>query len=134
MKYLINNIFSFIVTGFVYIVGGIDISLKCLLMVMIIDYISGVASAIYNKKVNSKIGFKGILKKLVYILAIGLAVRVDTLTGNSGIIRSIVIYFFVANDGISIIENMGEMGIKLPKKLTDVLEQLKDKNNGDDKK
>lgn len=134
MKYLINNVFSFIVTGFVYIVGGIDISLKCLLIVMIIDYISGVAAAIYNKKVNSKIGFKGILKKLVYILAIGLAVRVDTLTGNSGIIRSIVIYFFVANDGISIIENMGEMGIKLPKKLTDVLEQLKDKNNGDDKK
>jgi len=132
MKYLLNNVFSFIVTGFVYVVGGIDISLKCLLIVMVIDYISGVASAIYNKKVNSKIGFKGILKKLVYILAIGLAVRVDTLTGNSGIIRSIVIYFFVANDGISIIENMGEMGIKLPKKLTDVLEQLK--NKGDDKK
>lgn len=132
MKYIFNNVLSVILTGFVYIVGGIDISLKCLLIVMVIDYISGVASAIYNKKVNSKIGFKGILKKLVYILAIGLAVRVDTLTGNSGIIRSIVIYFFVANDGISIIENMGEMGIKLPKKLTDVLEQLK--NKGDDKK
>ena len=134
MKYLLNNVFSVIVTGLVYIIGGFDVAMKCMLVVMIIDYISGIASAIYNKKLNSKIGFKGIIKKLAYFLALGLAVRVDNLTGTSGVIRNIVIYFFVANDGLSIIENMGEMGIKLPKKLTDVLEQLKNKDNGDDKK
>lgn len=132
MKYIFNNVLSVILTGFIYIIGGFDVAIKCMIIVMIIDYISGVAAAIYNKKLNSKVGLKGIIKKLAYFLAIGLAVRVDNLTGTNGVIRNIVIYFFVANDGLSIIENMGEMGIKLPKKLLDTLEQLKGKE--EDKK
>lgn len=129
MKEILSNIFSIITTYFVYLIGGIDIAIQCLFIVMIIDYISGVISAIYNKKLNSKIGFKGILKKAVYILVIILAVILDKLLGQDGILRTIVIYFFVANDGISIIENIAEMGIPLPKKLIEVLEQLKKEND-----
>lgn len=128
MKYFISNLFSIIATSFVYLIGGIDISFKTLCIIMILDYISGVISAIYNKKLNSKIGFKGILKKCIYIIVIILATLLDNLLGQSGAIRTVVIYFFVANDGISILENVAETNVTLPKKLIEVLEQLKKDN------
>ena len=94
---------------------------------MVIDYLTGIASAIYNKNLSSKIGLKGILKKFCYLCVVALSVVIDNLTGQSGLIRSLVIYFFVANDGLSIIENMAEMNVKLPQKLIDSLEQIKKK-------
>ena len=127
MKHLINNVFSAILTTFVYLLGGIDIALQSLLIVIIIDYLTGIASAIYNKELSSKVGFKGIIKKFSYLLVVALSVVIDNLLGQSGLIRSLVIYFFVANDGLSIIENMSEMNIKLPQKLIDALEQIKKK-------
>lgn len=123
----IKNCISLILTSIIYLLGGIDIALKSLLIIMGIDYITGVLSAIYNKKLNSKIGFKGILKKFSYLCIIALSVLIDKVLGQSGVVRTLVIYFFVANDGISILENVGEMGIPLPKKLIEVLEQLKKK-------
>lgn len=127
MKHLISNVFSVILTTIVYLLGGIDIALQSLLIVIVIDYLTGIASAIYNKELSSKIGFKGIIKKLCYLLVVALSVIIDNLLGQSGLIRSLVIYFFVANDGLSIIENMAEMNIKLPQKLIDALEQIKKK-------
>lgn len=127
MKITINEIFSVILTTIIYLLGGLDIALKSLLIVMIIDYLTGVASAIYNKKLSSAIGFKGIIKKFCYLLIVALSVVIDNLTGQSGVIRTLVIYFLVSNDGISIIENMAELNIKLPSKLIEVLEQLKKK-------
>ena len=127
MKIKINDIFSVLSTSIVYLLGGFDIALQSLIIVMIIDYVTGVSSAIYNKELSSKIGFKGIIKKFCYLLIIALSVVIDNLTGQSGVIRTLVIYFFVANDGISIIENMAELDIKLPKKLIDALEQIKKK-------
>lgn len=127
MKHIISDIFSFIATTFIFVLGGFDIAIQSLIIVMIVDYITGICSAYYNKKLNSKIGFKGILKKICYFCVIALAVVIDNLTGESGLIRTLVIYFFVANDGLSIIENMAEMDIKLPKKLIDALDQLKKK-------
>lgn len=127
MKITINEGFSVILTIVIYLLGGVDIALKSLLIVMIIDYLTGVASAIYNKKLSSAIGFKGIIKKFCYLLIVALSVVIDNLTGNSGVIRTLVIYFLVSNDGISIIENMAELNIKLPSKLIEVLEQLKKK-------
>jgi toxin secretion/phage lysis holin len=127
MKQLFNDIFSVIVTTFVYLMGGFDIALQSLIVVIIIDYLTGIASAIYNKKLSSKIGFRGIIKKFCYLLVVALSVVIDNLTGQSGIIRTLVIYFFVANDGISIIENMAEMNVKLPKKLIDSLDQIRKK-------
>lgn len=127
MKHLINDIASVILTTFVYLVGGFDIAIQSLLIVIVIDYLTGIASAMYNKELSSKIGFKGILKKFSYLCVVALSVVIDNLTGQSGLIRTLVIYFFVANDGLSIIENMAEMGVKLPQKLIDALEQIKKK-------
>lgn len=127
MKHFINDILSVILTTIVYLLGGFDIALQSLLIVMIVDYLTGIVSAIYNKELSSKIGFKGILKKFSYLCVVALSVVIDNLTGQSGLIRTLVIYFFVANDGLSIIENMAEMGVKLPQKLIDSLEQIKKK-------
>lgn len=127
MKQFITNGLSFIITCLAYFLGGFDLALKSLLIVMVIDYITGVSSAIYNKKLSSKVGIKGIIKKFSYLLVIGLSVVIDNLTGQNGIIRSLVIYCFVANDGLSILENIAELDIKLPQKLIDSLEQLKKK-------
>lgn len=129
MKIAINNVFSVILTTIIYLLGGIDIALQSLLIVIVIDYLTGIASAIYNKELSSKLGFKGIIKKFSYLLVVALSVVIDNLLGQSGLIRSLVIYFFVANDGLSIIENMAEMNIKLPQKLIDALEQIKKKGD-----
>lgn len=127
MKHFISDIGSVILTTTVYLLGGFDIALQSLIIVIVIDYLTGIASAVYNKKLNSKTGLKGIIKKFCYLLVVALSVVIDNLTGQSGLIRSLVIYFFVANDGLSIIENMAEMGVKLPQKLIDSLEQIKKK-------
>lgn len=127
MKHYLNDIISVILTTCVYLLGGIDIALTSLITVMVIDYLTGIASAVYNKELNSKSSLKGIIKKFCYLLVVALSVVIDNLTGQSGVIRTLVIYFFVANDGISIIENMAEMGVKLPQKLIDSLEQIKRK-------
>lgn len=127
MKHLISDILSVILTTTVYLLGGFDIALQSLLIVIVIDYLTGIASAIYNKELSSKTGFKGIIKKFCYLLVVALSVVIDNLLGSSGLIRSLVIYFFVANDGLSIIENMAEMNVKLPQKLIDSLEQIKKK-------
>lgn len=127
MKYLFNEVSSIILTFTIYYLGGFDVALKSLLIIIVIDYITGVLSAIYNKKLSSKIGFRGILKKFAYLFIVALSVVLDKILGNTGTVRNLVIYFFVANDGISILENVAEMNIPLPKKLTEILEQLKDK-------
>ena len=129
MKITLNNIMSVILTTFIYLLGGVDVALKCLLIMIILDYISGIASAIYNKNLDSKIGLKGILKKFMYLVIVCVSVIIDKIVGNTGVVRTLVIYFFVANDGLSIIENMGKMGIPLPKKLIDNLNQLKNKGD-----
>ena len=127
MKYFINNVISVILTTFVYLMGGLDIAFYSLIIVIVIDYLTGIGSAIYNNELSSKIGLKGIIKKFCYLLIVALSVVIDNLLGQSGLIRSLVIYFFVANDGLSIIENMAKMNVKLPQKLIDALEQIKKK-------
>lgn len=132
MRHFVNNAISVVLTTFVYLVGGIDVAMKSLLIVIVIDYITGVMSAIYNKELNSNIGLKGILKKFSYLIIVSLSVILDRIVGDTGAIRTLIIYFFVANDGISIVENIGKMGVPLPKKLTEVLEQLRNKGDGKD--
>lgn len=129
MKRSLTETFIAILSSFLYLLGGWDIALKCLIIVMIIDYITGILSAIFNKKLNSKIGLKGILKKFGYLCIVALSVIIDMITGETGVIRTLVIYFFVANDGISIVENIAEMGVPMPKKLLEILEQLRKKGD-----
>lgn len=129
MKNLINFITSTLVTTIVYFLGGWDIAIQSLLVFILIDYVTGICKAVYNKKLNSSVGAKGIIKKVGYLLIVAIAVILDHIAGNTGAIRTIVIYFFVANEGLSILENWGGMGLPLPKKLTETLEQLKIKND-----
>lgn len=123
MKTKLISVISFLGTGF-YLLGGFDKALECLIVVVVLDYITGVISAWYNKKLDSKIGIKGIVKKFTYFLLVVLSVQIDKTLGQVGIIRNLVIYFFVANDGLSILENIGKMNIPIPKKLKEALLQL----------
>ena len=77
MKIALNNIMSVILTTFIYLLGGVDVALQCLLIMIILDYISGIASAIYNKNLDSKIGLKGILKKVMYLIIVCVSVIID---------------------------------------------------------
>lgn len=129
MKRYLIEIITAISSTILYLLGGWDIALKCLIVVIVIDYLTGVLSAIYNKKLNSNIGTKGIVKKVGYLCIVALSTIIDIITGQTGVIRTLVIYFFVANEGISIIENIAEMGVPMPKKLIDALEQLKKKGD-----
>ncbi len=129
MKNLINFITSTLTTTLVYFLGGWDVALQILVAVVVLDYITGICKAIYNKKMNSTVGLKGIMKKVGYFIIVAVAVILDRITGGTGAIRTLVIYFFVANEGISILENWGGMGLPLPQKLMDTLEQLKSENN-----
>ena len=130
MKNIFNFITGTLLTTVVYFLGGLDVALKTLLIFILLDYVTGVCEAISNKKLNSIIGAKGIIKKIGYLIIVALAVQLDTITGDTGAIRTLVIYFFVANEGISVLENWGSMGLPLPKKVIDVLEQLKKENGG----
>lgn len=132
MKNLINFVTSTLLTTVVYFLGGLDIALKTLLIFMLLDYITGICKAIVNKKINSIIGVKGIVKKVGYLIIVALSVQLDNITGGTGALRTLVIYFFVANEGISILENWGSIGLPLPKKIKETLEQLKKGNGGNE--
>jgi toxin secretion/phage lysis holin len=132
MKNIINFITSTLLTTVVYFLGGLDIALKTLLIFILLDYITGLCKAIVNKKVNSIIGVKGIIKKIGYLIVVALSVQLDNITGSTGALRTLVIYFFVANEGISVLENWGSIGLPLPKKIMETLEQLKKENGGNE--
>ncbi len=132
MKNIFNFITSTLLTTVVYFLGGLDIALKTLLIFMLLDYITGICKAIVNKKINSIIGIKGIIKKVGYLIVVALSVQLDNITGGTGALRTLVIYFFVANEGISILENWGSIGLPLPKKIMETLEQIKKDNGGNE--
>lgn len=125
---VLSIILSTIGTGFIYLLGGWDVALYCLLIAIALDYISGIMKAYSTKTLSSKIGFKGILKKLGILVLVMVAVLVDKATGESGAIRTLVIYYFVANEGLSIIENIAAAGIPIPKFLKKALQVLKEGN------
>lgn len=110
-----------------YWLGGIDTILICLAAMIVIDYLTGVLSAIYTKTLSSDIGFKGIAKKVCILLIVALSFIIETATGGAFAIREIVIIFFIVNEAISLLENAGKMGLPIPDKLTDILQQLKSK-------
>ena len=132
MKNIINFVTSTLLTTVVYFLGGLDIALKTLLIFILLDYITGLCKAIVNKKVNSIIGVKGIIKKIGYLIVVALSVQLDNITGSTGALRTLVIYFFVANEGISVLENWGSIGLPLPKKIMETLEQLKKEKGGNE--
>lgn len=128
MDKIISVILANIATTFIYLFGGIDVALQCLLIAIILDYISGMIKAFNTKTLSSSIGFKGILKKVGVLIIVMLAVLVDRVTLDNGGIRSLVIYYFVANEGLSILENLAVAGLPIPKKLKDALKVIKKEN------
>ena len=101
-------------------------------MLMFLDYLTGICKAIYFKKLNSIIGLRGIIKKFGYLFIIALCSLLDKIIGNGIDIRNLMIYFFVANEGLSILENWGAMKLPLPNFIYNVLEDLKDKGDKND--
>ena len=114
------------VCGFLW--GELDGLLYALIAFMTIDYVTGLVVAWIRKELSSEIGFKGIAKKvfILSLVAVGHILDVHVL-GGGAVCRSAVIGFYIANEGISILENAGNIGLPLPKKLIDVLQQLKSK-------
>lgn len=124
------------VGGFLgWFLGGLDGFLYALIAFVVIDYLTGVLCAIADKKLSSEIGAKGIFKKVLIFSLVGIAHILDTevLGGDSGALRTAVIFFYLSNEGVSILENSSHLGLPIPEKLKAVLQQLHGKENGDGK-
>lgn len=130
MKYFnfISNILAIIMGAITYLLGGWDILIISLLIMMALDYVSGIIKGLYKKELSSKIGFKGLLKKFVILIIVSLAVLCEKI----GIpaIREITIVFFAVNEGLSILENAAEMGLPIPEKIKESLLQLRENGKG----
>lgn len=110
-----------------YILGGQDSFLYALIAFVVIDYFTGVMLAIINRKLSSAIGFKGIFKKVMVFFMVAIGHTIDAyLIKNGGAIRTAVIFFYISNEGISILENSANIGLPIPGKLKDILVQLKE--------
>lgn len=117
-----------------FFIGGLDGLAVVLIICIAIDYITGVMCAISDKKLSSKIGFKGICRKILIVLLVGIANMVDVYVIKSGsMLRTAAIFFYISNEGISILENAGHLGLPIPTKIKDVLVQLHKKAEGEDK-
>jgi len=115
-----------------WFLGGLDGFLYALIAFVVVDYLTGVMCAVTDKKLSSEIGAKGIFKKVLIFALVGVGHIVDShVLGNGGAIRSAVIFFYLSNEGISILENASHIGLPVPEKLKSILEQLHDR---DDKK
>lgn len=109
----------------IYLLGGWDIALQCLVIVIALDYISGVTRAYVTKTLSSKIGFQGLIKKIGLLVIVMLGTLIDRVTGETGAIRTLVIYYFVANEGLSILENLGQAGVPIPPAIKKALKALR---------
>jgi len=120
------------VGGFVgWFLGGFDGFLYALIAFVVIDYITGVMVAVVDKNLSSSVGFKGICRKVLIFALVGIANIIDVyVLGQAGVLRTAVIFFYISNEGVSLLENSAHLGLPIPAKLKDVLEQLHDRNGG----
>ncbi len=131
LKWLSAEIFA----GFGFLFGGMDGLLTALMVFMIMDYLTGIIIAIKENSLSSETGFYGLAKKGMMLMIVAIGHILDTqIIGGSSMLRSGAAGFFIANEGLSILENAGKLGIPLPKKLKMVLNQLKDENDKKDDK
>jgi len=135
-----RDIWSFIQVGFAavggwlgYFLGGMDGFIYALITFVVVDYITGLMCAILDKKLSSEIGFRGIFKKILIFSLVAIGHIIDkSLIGDGSVIRTAVIFFYLSNEGVSILENAAHIGLPIPQKLKDVLGQLH--NKGDEEK
>lgn len=111
-----------------YFLGGCDGLLYALIAFVVIDYLTGVMCAIINRELSSAVGFKGICRKVLIFLLVGIANIIDVqVIGTGAVLRTAVIFFYISNEGVSLLENAGHLGLPIPEKIKTVLEQLHDR-------
>ena len=111
--------------GLGYFLGGWDGFLYALLAFVVIDYVTGLMCAVLDKKLPSEVGFRGIFKKVLIFSLVAIGNIVDqSVIGDGSVIRTAVIFFYLSNEGVSILENAAHIGLPVPQKLKDILEQL----------
>lgn len=115
-----------------WFLGGCDGLLYALIAFVVVDYITGVMCAVVDKKLSSEVGFKGIFKKILIFLLVGIANLLDVnIIGNGSVLRTAAIFFYLSNEGVSLLENAGHLGLPIPEQLKTVLEQLHDRAGKD---
>ena len=111
-----------------YFLGGCDGLLIALVVFTVADYLTGVMCAISDKKLSSAVGFKGICRKVIIFMLVGIAHMIDVnIIATGSVPRTAVIFFYLSNEGVSLLENAGHLGLPIPAKLKAVLEQLHDR-------
>lgn len=118
-----------------YFLGGYDGLLYALVVFMIADYITGVMCAAADKKLSSEVGFKGICRKVLILMLVGIANLLDVqVIGTGAVLRTAVIFFYLSNEGVSLLENAAHLGLPIPERLKEILVQLHDRveSDGDD--
>lgn len=129
MDNAVKNILAAVCAAAGFVFGDLNGLMIALIALIILDYISGVIAAIVEKKLSSEVGAKGIAKKIFMLLIVAVANIVDiNVIGEGHVLKSVTIVFYIANECISLIENAGRLGVPVPKKLLDVLEQLKNRD------
>lgn len=125
MEKIFNSIVAVVATFLTYLFGGWDMAIIVLIAFMTLDYGTGVLYAFLQKTLDSEIGFKGLIKKFMILVVLIVAVLLDRMI-NSGtwVFRTLVCYFYIANEGISLLENISNLGVPIPSKLKDALAQL----------
>ena len=113
-----------------WFLGGCDGLIYALIAFVVIDYITGLMCAVVNKQLSSEVGFRGIFRKVLIFMLVSVGNIIDQqLIGGGSVLRTAVIFFYLSNEGISIIENAGNLGLPVPHKLKDILAQLKEKED-----
>ncbi len=114
-----------------YFLGGCDGLLYALIAFVVIDYITGVMCAISDKTLSSEVGFRGICRKVLIFLLVGIGNIIDVqVLGSPGVLRTAVIFFYLSNEGVSLLENAAHLGLPVPDAIKTVLEQLHDRSDG----
>ena len=114
-----------------YFLGGCDGLLYALIAFVVIDYITGVMCAISDKTLSSEVGFRGICRKVLIFLLVGIGNIIDVqVLGSPGVLRTAVIFFYLSNEGVSLLENAAHLGLPVPDAIKTVLEQLHDRADG----
>ena len=112
-----------------YFLGGCDGLVTALVVFVVVDYITGVMCAVSDRKLSSAVGYRGVMRKVVIFILVGVASLLDThVLGEVGILRTAVIFFYISNEGLSLLENAAHLGLPIPEKMRLVLEQLHDRN------
>ena len=116
-----------------YFLGGLDGLMIALVIFVVLDYVTGIMCAIADKKLSSSVGFKGICRKVLIFLLVGVAHIVDLhVVGSGSVLRGAVVCFYLSNEGVSMLENAAHLGLPVPEKLKVILEQLHDREVSDD--